>query len=82
MVRRRAAVSNHLAKEGSPLSRFQPDIIPQGSFLLGTMIRPIIETDELDVDLVCRLKGKLEHWAQLHLKQAVGDQIKTNKDYV
>jgi hypothetical protein len=81
VVERYTAVSNHLAKEGSPLSRFQPDIIPQGSFLLGTMIRPIIETDELDVDLVCRLKGKLEHWAQLHLKQAVGDQIKTNEDY-
>lgn len=81
VVERYSAVSNHLAKDDSPLNRFQPDIIPQGSFLLGTMIRPIIETDELDVDLVCRLKGKLENWAQLQLKQAVGDQIKTNVNY-
>ena len=81
VVARYTAVSNHLAKEGSPLARFQPDILPQGSFLLGTMIRPIIESDELDVDLVCRLKGKVESWAQKNVKEAVGDQIVTNEDY-
>lgn len=81
VVARYTAVSNHLAKEDSPLARFQPDILPQGSFLLGTMIRPIIESDELDVDLVCRLKGKVEDWAQKNVKEAVGDQIVTNEDY-
>ncbi|MDT0651237.1 nucleotidyltransferase [Autumnicola edwardsiae] len=81
VVQRYTAVSNHLAQEDSELSRFQPDIKPQGSFLYGTMIRPIFETDELDVDLVCRLKGKMDSWAQLHLKQAVGDRIKENADY-
>lgn len=81
IVARYTAVSNHLAKEDSPLARFQPDILPQGSFLLGTMIRPIIESDELDVDLVCRLKGKVQDWAQKNVKEAVGDQIVANKDY-
>ena len=81
VVARYTAVSNHLAKEDSPLARFQPDILPQGSFLLGTMIRPIIESDELDVDLVCRLKGKVQDWAQKNVKEAVGDQIVTNEDY-
>src|SRR5690554_4409865 len=81
VVQRYTAVSNHLAQEDSDLSRFQPDIKPQGSFLYGTMIRPIFETDELDVDLVCRLKGKVDVWAQLDLKQAVGDRIKENADY-
>jgi hypothetical protein len=81
VVERYTAVSNHLSKEDSPLARFQPDILPQGSFLLGTMIRPIVESDELDVDLVCRLKGKVESWAQKNVKEAVGDQIITNKDY-
>lgn len=81
VVDRYTAVSNHLANEDSPLARFQPDIKPQGSFLYGTMIRPIFETDELDVDLVCRLRGKMDSWAQLHLKQAVGERIRENKDY-
>lgn len=81
VVERYSAVSNHLAADDSPLSKFKPDIKPQGSFLYGTMIRPIFETDELDVDLVCRLKGKMDSWAQLHLKQAVGDRIKESKVY-
>lgn len=81
VVSRYTAVSNHLAKEGSLLARFQPDILPQGSFLLGTMIKPIIESDELDVDLVCRLKGKVENWAQKNVKEVVGDQIVSNEDY-
>ncbi|MGI9593153.1 MAG: nucleotidyltransferase [Patiriisocius sp.] len=81
VVARYTAVSNHLAKEDSPLARFRPDILPQGSFLLGTMIRPIIESDELDVDLVCRLRDKVESWAQKNVKKAVGDQIVTNEDY-
>lgn len=81
VVQRYTAVSEHLAKEGTELSKFQPDIKPQGSFLYGTMIRPIFETDELDVDLVCRLKGKMDDWAQLDIKQAVGNRIKDNVDY-
>ena len=81
VVARYTAVSNHLANEDSPLARFRPDILPQGSFLLGTMVRPIIESDELDVDLVCRLRGKVESWAQKNVKKAVGDHIITNEDY-
>lgn len=81
VIDRYNAVAAHLAKDGSDLTEFQPDIKPQGSFLLGTMIKPIIADDTLDVDLVCRLHGKKENWAQYHLKQAVGDQIKADKTY-
>jgi len=75
------AVANHLSKEDSLLKDFKPDIMPQGSFLLGTMVKPIMEDDELDVDLVCRLNGKKYAWAQYHLKQEVGNQIKENENY-
>ncbi|MDV3970690.1 nucleotidyltransferase [Elizabethkingia anophelis] len=81
VVNRYTAVSNHLSQEGSALSRYMPDIKPQGSFLLGTMIRPLIEDDELDVDVVCRLKGKNSWWTQYDLKHAVKDQLITNADY-
>ncbi len=52
------AVAEHLSEDDSLLKDFEPDIIPQGSFLIGTMIKPIMADDELDVDLICRLKGK------------------------
>lgn len=81
VVDRYTAVARHLAKEGSPLSPYSPDIKPQGSFLIGTMVRPLIEDDELDVDLVCRLSGKGTAWAQYHLKHAVGGQLKADETY-
>ncbi|RVT75322.1 nucleotidyltransferase [Flavobacterium sufflavum] len=77
---RYTAVANQLSKDDSPLCIYKPEILPQGSFLLGTMIRPIIEDDELDVDLVCRLTGKKAHWTQKDLKHAVKDQIVHNNE--
>lgn len=77
---RYTAVANQLSKEGSGLSIYKPEILPQGSFLLDTMIRPIMEDDELDVDLVCRLTGKDIDWAQIHLKLAVKNQLLDNNE--
>lgn len=75
------AVGKWLADEKSILSPYKPEILPQGSFLLGTMIKPVNESDELDVDLVCRLEGKKADWTQYHLKKIVGDRLKENKTY-
>lgn len=77
---RYTAVANQLSKEGSRLSVYKPEILPQGSFLLGTMIRPVMEEDELDVDLVCRLTGKKIDWAQINLKHEVKNQLIDNND--
>ena len=75
------AVGKWLADEKSLLSPYKPEILPQGSFLLGTMIKPVNDSDELDVDLVCKLEGKKANWAQYHLKKIVGDRLKENKTY-
>lgn len=75
------AVGLHLAKHDSPLGKYNPEILPQGSFMLGTMIQPIHEDDDLDVDLVCQLVGKQDSWTQYNLKQAVGDQLKAHDTY-
>ncbi|MGU3375214.1 nucleotidyltransferase domain-containing protein [Chryseobacterium sp. M5A1_1a] len=75
------AVGLHLAKHDSPLGMYSPEILPQGSFLLGTMIQPIHEDDDLDIDLVCQLIGKQESWTQYDLKQAVGNQLKSHGTY-
>jgi len=75
------AVGLHLAKHDSPLGKYDPEILPQGSFMLGTMIQPIHEDDDLDIDLVCQLVGKQETWTQYDLKQTVGNQLKAHGTY-
>ncbi len=75
------AVGEWLAKTESSLAPYKPVIRPQGSFMLGTMIKPVCEDDDLDIDLVCELTGKKPHWAQYHLKQVVGNRLKANEVY-
>ncbi len=49
----------------------------KGSFMLGTMIKPICADDDLDIDLVCELTGKIHSghniisnkWSEIDLKQ-------------
>lgn len=51
------------------------------SFLLGTMIKPVNDKDDLDIDLVCELTGKNPNWTQFDLKQKVGERIRANGIY-
>ena len=37
------------------LKKYSPDIFPQGSFKLKTIIRPVEDKDEFDLDFVCLL---------------------------
>lgn len=73
------AVGAQLSKEGSILAPFKPEILPQGSFLLGTTIKPVSDNDDIDIDLVCQLKGKSSTWSQYDLKQKVGQQLKDGR---
>lgn len=70
-------VGNHLAAYDSPLYRYNPEILPQGSFMLGTMVRPF-KKEDMDIDLVCRLEGKGATWTQKDLKKIVGDRLKAH----
>lgn len=70
-----------LAEENSELQKFDPEIYPQGSFRLGTMIRPLTEKDEYDIDLVCHLKIKKESTTQKNLKEIVGDRLKKQMEF-
>lgn len=69
------ALGEWLDRDQSTLAGYQPEISPQGSFLLGTVTRPITETDEYDVDLVCRLSAEKTEFTQKSLKQAVGYEV-------
>lgn len=68
-------VGKWLSASESTLAPYNPEIMPQGSFMLGTMVKPVHEDDELDIDLVCRLEGKRPEWTQYNIKQIVGQRL-------
>jgi hypothetical protein len=51
------------------------EVYPQGSFRLGTVVRPIHERDEYDIDLVCRRNISKESTTQADLKRDVGQGV-------
>lgn len=70
------SVGEWLDRPDSSLQRHQPQVYPQGSFPLGTAIRPVTSENEYDVDVVCQLNGlSTAHWSQAKLKQAVGEEL-------
>ncbi len=61
------------------MGRFtEPHIFPQGSFRLGTAIRPLDAREEYDLDLACKLRIGItkELHSQAQLKKLVGDELK------
>ena len=73
-------VGEWLAADDSELKRYNPEIYVQGSFRLGTVVRPISEDDEYDIDLVCKLEIEKEQTTQANLKGMVGDRLKKRDD--
>ena len=69
------AIGEWLDRDESSLSAYDPAISPQGSFLLGTVTRPLTETEEYDVDLVCLLHASKMEFTQKELKGAVGYEL-------
>jgi len=70
------SISRWLGRDNSTILIYNPKIFPQGSIQLGTIIKPITDADEYDIDLVCQLQISKEDIAQQQLKQLVGDEIK------
>lgn len=54
-------------------------VIPQGSFRLGTVTKPINEEDDYDVDLVAIVNNKF--MSAKDLKNIIGDVLKSSKRY-
>jgi len=81
--KRYKGVGDWLEKDDSPLYQYAPEIYPQGSISLGTVIKPITNKDEYDVDLVCFLaKLREEATSQVELKKMVGDRLKASDIYI
>lgn len=77
------AISSYSAV-GKWLGDCDPDldvkIMPQGSMNLGTVIKPISDEDDYDIDLVCLLKNGSELRAA-EIKGIVGKRLKEHKTY-
>lgn len=77
VVERYKSVGRWLGREASGVMRLEPIIYPQGSIQLGTVVKPINDEDQYDIDLVCELvkldKGEI---TQHKLKDLIGIEIK------
>lgn len=56
------------------------NVYTQGSFRLGTVIRPLSDEDEYDLDLVCEIMD-IPNVSSKHLKKMVGDILRDSKRY-
>ena len=55
-------------------------IFAQGSMALGTVIRPISDADEYDIDLVCLIKDGIDMPAA-EIKNSIGNSLKASTRY-
>jgi len=73
-------VAEWLNAPESPLHAYDALLYPQGSFRLGTVVRPLFRADEYDLDFVCRLSRNKATITQEQLKNLVGDRLKKHPD--
>ncbi len=69
------AVGNCLI-ESKELKEFCPNVFPQGSVRLGTVVKPL-KSDDYDVDLVCELNSKC--LSAKEVKHIVGNALKNSR---
>lgn len=55
-------------------------ITPQGSFYLGTVVKPVNDNDEYDIDLICLLKD-MSQAPEDEIKNLVGNRLKEHGRY-
>lgn len=64
-----------LHREDSKVKAFEPEVYLQGSFRYGTVNRPLLATEEYDLDLVCELRGSKAAVTQKQLKLLLGAEV-------
>jgi hypothetical protein len=75
------SLGDWLHRDASSVRDHDPDIFVQGSFRLGTVIRPISDDEEYDVDCACSLTSLSKSDLSQHdLKDMLGEEIKLYRD--
>ena len=69
-------------RDESIVKNNNPHVFPQGSFRLGTAIRPLDEKEEYDLDLACKLREGIsrDSHTQEMLKGLVGYEIESYRE--
>ncbi|MBT3191903.1 MAG: nucleotidyltransferase, partial [Verrucomicrobia bacterium] len=77
------AVGDWLSAEGTALAGYSPEVYPQGSLRLGTIVRPLRDGEEsdYDVDLVCQLDRVKDSSTPADIKQSVGARLCESEKY-
>ena len=70
------SVGDWLGRDESSLSQYSPNVYVQGSFRLGTPIRPVNDEEHYDIDLVCELSLGKHEISQKNLKEMLGKEMK------
>ncbi len=65
-----------LHRDESKVAAFAPEVYLQGSFRYGTVNRPLLTTEEYDLDLVCELRVSKSTVTQKQLKHLLGAEVK------
>lgn len=76
-IKRYEDIGEWFSREESSLQKFDPHVFPQGSFRMGTAIKPVGDGDTYDLDLSCKLRlgiSKNTH-TQEELKRLVGNEL-------
>ena len=71
------SLGDWLHRSDSTVVKYDPQVYVQGSFRLGTAIRPLNDEEEYDVDSVCLLRTLgTKDITQCELKTLVGNEVK------
>lgn len=70
------ALGEWFHREKSTIRQYKPQVYVQGSFRLGTAIRPIDDREDYDVDSICEFRGlTTADLTQKQLKELLGTEI-------
>lgn len=75
-VERYESLGKWMHRDESGIARHDPNVYAQGSFQYGTVIRPLLRSEEYDLDLVCQLDLRTNDLSQADLKKLVGSEVK------
>lgn len=76
-VKRYESLGEWFNRENSSFKDIQVEVFPQGSFALGTTIKPINDQEEYDLDMGCKVNIShfKDQYTQENLKQTIGKEL-------
>lgn len=74
-VARYQSIGDWLGRKESSILGLNPKVYPQGSLCLGTVIKPLSNKDDYDLDIVIEVDRSKSSTTQKHLKELIGTEL-------